>query len=427
MPAFSLAPGDFYFSLNGQPAFIFSRNIAGYQMNHYNTFLDWSKAGGSKVARIQLDSTGFGYTSDGKVDENWASQWDLVFDKARADGIFILPVFSGWFDWNSGDGYSTWSSNPFNQANGGPALSPGELFLTDSVTQTMWLQWMQTLVERWRGRDNILGWEIFSEVNLASDNTESTGINFVNTAAAVIRNVNPTRPVTASLADDGRWLNFYRETNIDFINIHPYSAYLDQAIVSEVRKKIESYNRPVLIGESGVSGAENYPAKGEKGVRHAIWAAIVSGAMNGRALYWEDSFGLFFENLGMDWMKSFELEELPAANFVNGVSFLNFQPLTSTSTSGVWGAAVGSEKIVLGWFRDITCEPPDWNMLPVVSNQTVTISIPGAAVNWKVDFYDTKSGTDIISSTMVTRKDNTITLTLPGFTDDIAFKLYAQE
>jgi len=29
--------------------------------------------------------------------------------------------------------------------------------------------------------------------------------------------------------------------------------------------------------------------------------------------------------------------------------FTDFQPLTSTSDSGVWGAAVGNEKMVLGW------------------------------------------------------------------------------
>jgi len=66
-------------------------------------------------------------------------------------------------------------------------------------------------------------------------------------------------------------------------------------------------------------------------------------------------------------------------------------------------------------------------MLPVVSGQTVTITVPGATVNWKVDFYDTKTGIDIISSATVTRNGNTITLPIPDFTDDIAFKLYVQE
>jgi hypothetical protein len=289
---------------------------------------------------------------------------------------------------------------------------------------------MQALVKRWQGQKNILGWEIFSEVNLASGATESSGIDFVNTASESIRATDPTRPITTSLADIGTWPNFNRKASIDFINFHPYppSVQLDRHIISVVRDYIATYNRPVLIGESGLNAdtPDNYPPKAEIGVRHAIWAAVVSGAMNGRALYWEDSFGIYFPNLGIPWMQKYETEELPAVNFVYGVDFSGFQPLTSISSSGVWGAAVGNEKMVLGWYRDATSEPPDWNIQALVSKQTITISVPGTATNWQADFYDTQTGTKIITSASVTRAGNTITISLPDFQDDIAFKLYSK-
>jgi hypothetical protein len=434
IPLLSLEPGQFYFSVDGKQSFIFSRNVAGYQQTDYQTFLDWSKAGGSRFVRIQLDSLGMGYTSTGNVDLSWAAQWDGVFDKAEADGIYILPVFSGWFDWNAGTGYSTWKSNPLNAVNGGPVQSPAELFQKSSATQIMWMEWMQTLVQRWQGRKNILAWEVFSEVNLASNPTESAGIDFVNTAAAHIRAADPSgRPVTASIADTGTWPNFYRQASIDFINLHPYppSAQLDRAIITQIRAYLAGYNRPVLIGESGLSADTPDSSSGKLsvapnaplGVRHAIWAGVVSGAMNGRALYWEDSFGIYFSNLGIPWMQKYKTEELPAVNFVNGVNFSGFKPLTSTSSSFVWGAAVGNESMVLGWYRDAGSEPPDWNLQPVVTGQTVTITVPGLAADWKVDFYDTRTGTDIVASAAATRNGNSITVSLPDFTDDIAFKL----
>lgn len=430
-PALTLKPGDFYFSVDGKPSFIFSRNVAGYQQTQYSTFLDWSKAGGIRFVRIQLDSLGMGYTITGGVDPNWAAQWDQVFDKAQADGIYVLPVFSGWFNWNAGAGYSTWISNPLNWANGGPVKSPSELFQIGSPTQTLWLDWMQTLVKRWQGRKNILGWEVFSEVNLASGTTETTGIDFVNRAVALIRANDPSgRPVTASIADTGIWPNFYRDTSIDFINIHPYppSAQLDRTIIFEAGASLAKYNRPLLIGESGLNAdsPDKYPPKAEIGVRHAIWAAIVSGAMNGRALYWEDSFGIYFPDFGMLWMQKYETEELPAANFVNGVDFSGFWPLKSITTSSVWGAAIGNEKSVIGWYRGAYSEPPNWNLQPVIFKQTVTLTVPGSAASWKVDFYNTKDGTTILSSVTVIRKGNTITISLPDFQDDIAFKAFSQ-
>lgn len=433
IPSLTLRPGGFYFSVNGQTSFIFSRNIAGYHPVDYGTFLDWSKAGGSRVARIQLDSLGMGYTKTGEVDLRWAAEWDQVFDKAQADGIYILPVFSGWFDWNAGSGYSTWKSNPLNHANGGPVKTPDELFQIGSATQIMWMGWMQSLVKRWQGRKNILAWEIFSEVNLASGTNESSGIDFVNTAATLIRAADPTRAVTASIADTGTWPNFYRNTAIDFINIHPYppSGQLDRQIISGVRNYINVYQRPVLIGESGLNAATPDSADGKitiaknanLGIQHAIWAAVVSGAMNGRALYWEDSFGIYFASLGIPWMQQYETEELPAVNFVNGVDFSGFQPLTSTFSPGVWGAAVGNEKMVLGWYRDVGSEPPDWPLQPVVSKQTVTVTVPGNASNWKVDFYSTRDGTTILGSITASRTGSTVAIPLPDIQDDIAFKM----
>ncbi len=430
----TLQPGDSYFSVDGKPGVLFGRNIAGYQQVHYQTFLDWSKVGGSKFVRLQLDSLGMGYNRDGTVDLNWAIQWDSVFDKAEAEGIYVLPVFSGWFDWNDGSNsnfsYSTWKSNPLNQANGGPVNLPAELFQKGSATQTMWMTWMQSLVNRWHGRRNILAWEIFSEVNLASFPAEADGIDFVNTAAALIRATDPGRPVTASLADIGNWPNFYKTADIDFTEIHPYPNNLDRAIISEIHNSLTQNGRPVLIGESGLDPdapdseagqvivAENAPL----GIRHAIWAGVVSGGMNARSLYWEDGFGIYFPSLGLPWMEKYQAIELPAARFVEDIDFAGYKPLTVSTSANIWGAAVGNESSLIGWFRDAACEPPDWNLKNSLTGQQVTLTVPGTAAAWQVDFYSTQDGTTKLGSATETRQDQTITILLPDFKDDIAFK-----
>jgi len=429
LPVLTLEPGQFYFSIDGIPSLVFSRNVAGYQQAHYATFLDWAKEGGTRIVRIQLDSLGMGYTSKGEMDPNWALQWGMVFDLAEQDGIYILPVFSGWFDWNAGQGYSTWNTNQLNAGNGGPVKDPAELFQKGSPTQQLWLKWMKAVVQHWQGRRNIAGWEIFSEVNLASGAEEVAGIDFVNQAAAIIREVDAhKRPVTASIADTGTWPNFYRAADLDFINIHPYppSAQLDRAILSGVRKSLAAYQRPVLIGESGLSAESpaKYPPNAEVGVRHAIWAGVVSGAMNGRGLYWEDSFAIYFAADGMPWLTKYKKMELPAALFASGVDFSGFKPLVAISSPGVWGGAIGNEKTILGWYRDAGSEPPDWPLKDSISGETVLLEVPGAIADWQIDFYDTKSGTDVIGSDTFSVQGGKVTITLPDFTDDIAFKMH---
>lgn len=404
--------------------------MAGYKPEQYLELLDLTKSGGSQLVRIQLDSLGTGMTNSGEIDETWARNWEQVFDKAAAIGIYILPVFSGWFDWNAGEGFSTWKDNAFNAARGGPAKTPNELLEKDSTTQKMWLEWVRKLVERWQGRKNILAWEIFSEVNLATGATEATGTDLVESAAAVIRkNDRQGRPVTASLADIGEWTSFYQSPALDFINTHPYplSAQLDRVALEHVQHLLSSYKKPILIGESGLNAdsPEKYPPKAEIGVRHAIWAELVSGSANGRSLYWEDGFGIFFPSLDWPWVRKYAQLELPAAKFVQDIDFSGFKPLIvyfPTDTK-VWGAAVGSEKSVVGWFRDAKSEPPDWPMLPVISGQAVTIEVPGTAADWQVDFYNTQTGTEIVSSTTITRQGNSVAVNLPDFSDDIAFKM----
>jgi hypothetical protein len=393
--------------------------------------------GGSRFVRLQLDSLGMGYSRTGEVDEAWAKKWEDIFERAASKGIYVMPVFGVWYDWNSGNGYSTWKSNPLNEVNGGPAKNPLELFGSDSPTRKLWLRWMKTLIERWQGRKNIIAWEVFSEVNMVPGTTETQAIEFVNSAAATIRAADSShRPVNASLADFGEWSRFYRSDAIDFISIHPYpvSGELDHTIIADVHSMLARYQKPVLIGESGLSfqTPDSSPAtlttadRASIGIKHAIWAAVVSGAMNGRALWWEDGVAVYFPALSLPFIQKYANAELPASNFVTDVDFSGFQPLTATSSSGVWGAAVGNEKMVLGWYRDAGSEPPDWKLQPIISNQTVILTVPGTATNWQVDFYDTKTGTDIVSSTMVTQEGNKIAITLPEFTDDIAFKMIAQ-
>ncbi len=448
-PALTLQAGDSYFSVDGTPSFVLSRNPTGKTQADFDTVLDWARQGGTKLIRVHITAGWLGdpwINTDWSVNEKWAEDWDGFFDQAQADGIYVIPVFGVWADWNNGApdwGNAFWSFNPLNSAIGGPVTSPGELFTSGSDTQNHWLNWVKTLVERWQGRKNIAAWEIFSEINLASGAPghtdagggvdEATGVDFTNRAVAVIHAADSQhRPVTLSLAGvyapTDKWADFYHLASLDFIEIHPYSDTLDRELVSEVHRYLATYQTPVMIGESGL-WSTTFNKDAPVGIEHAIWAGLVSGAMNGRALWTEDGYDIYGAPTTADavaFMQTYATMELPVAEFTNGVDFSGFGPLTSTSSSGVWGAAVGNDKSVLGWYRDATSEPPNWNMKPVVSKQTVTITVPGAVANWRVGFYDTKTGTTLLSSASVTRHGNTVTIHLPDFKNDIAFKLYAQ-
>jgi hypothetical protein len=437
LPLITLKPGGFYLNLEGKENFLFSRNIAGNETQQYSQLLDITHSGGSRLVRIQLDSFGTGITQEGEVDKSWVSKWEQVLDEASAQDIYVMLTFSSWYDWNNGKpfyGYSNWKANAFNSDNGGPTATPDELFKSGSVTQTRWLVWIKKLVNLWQDRRNIAAWEIFSEANLASGASQTAATSLIEKAEDIIRKADSYhRPITASLADMGEWSAFLRSPAIDFINIHPYppDGKLDRKILADVPGYLAKYKKPVMIGESGLSALtpDNYPPtlttakNAEIGIRHAIWAGLVSGSMNGRALWWEDGVAVYFPSLSWSFLNRYADTELPATRLIDDMDFSGFKPLKTISTPDVIGAAIDNEKSVIGWFRDAKCEPPDWKLQPVISRQNVTITVPGSAEFWKVDFYKTSSGTEILSSNTAARKGRTITITLPDFKDDIAFKM----
>ncbi|RPI35142.1 MAG: hypothetical protein EHM70_00575 [Chloroflexota bacterium] len=444
LPFLAWNPGEGYFRLNGKPAFLFSRNPAGWKPSDWATIAGMAHQQSDHFVRVGTSSAsmggyhGYGYTPRGEIQEDWSNNWENFFDTAEVNGLYVLPIFGGWIDWND-TGYNTWRDNPFNSSNGGPAGDPREIFKKDSPTQLLYLKWFKMVVTRWSAHKNTLAWEAVTEVNLINGISQSEGIYFAEQLAKVVREADTLhRPVTSSVADYSGWTNFLHSDALDFISLHPYAlpdGKLDIYLLQEVRQYMDLYHKPVLIGESGLRAATPDSADGKitvlpnarTGIQHAIWADLVSGAMNGRALWWEDGYGIYFPALGMYWVEKYTDVEAPVVQFSAGVNMDGFKPIPAWASGKVFGAALGNEKMVIGWYRDASCEPPDWNMEPVISNQTVTLTIPGTAASWLVDFYNTKTGTEIVSSTTVTRNGGTITITLPDFTDDIAFKIHAQK
>jgi hypothetical protein len=430
----SLQPGELFFRADGRPSFLLGRNPTGTELGHFDELLTWAAASGERILRIHL-TTGFQpRAAAGAVDEVWAGQWERVFDLAAAKGLHVLPVFGVWADWNDGsDGlpWHQWDKNPFNAAKGGPARSPAELF-GDTECRRLWLGWLEALVKRWQARPNILGWEVFSELDLVTGATEAAATPFVERAAKLIRaSDSRRRPVMASLSGVGEWPRLFASPALDCVQIHPYAdglrGNLDELILTSVRERLRRYGKPVFIGESGLDsrgardGLANAPRAGI-GIRHALWAALVSGAMNGRMLWWEDGYDRYQQ---LDLRAKHALAAKPVAAFAAGVDFTGFRPVEVALPRELKSAALGNGRVVIAWFRDARCEPPDWP-LRSVAGQRVTLSLPGTAREWAVEFYETISARRIGSGT-ARRERGAFHVELPAFEGSIALKLVARD
>jgi hypothetical protein len=418
-----------YFNFGVKPGFVLGRNPAGKEPKTFASHFKHVAEAGEHFVRIHFTHMPKDETP-GEIAPYMLKAWDTILDSAEEHGLAVMPVLGGWAEWNDGRNKETWHAwdkNPFNVRNGGPAKNPNELY-DDTECRKVWLKRLDTLVKRWADRKAIVAWEIFSEVDLVSGASEDRAVEFVQLAAKVILSRDPKRPITVSQAGVNEWPKLCRSPFVEFLQVHPYAdgggaGRLDDMILFHVRQRLQQYGKPVMIGESGLDSG---PPRGntldtvpraEIGVRHAIWAAMVSGAMNGRALWWQDGYDEF-ENA--DLCRHYHAIAKPAVAFTKGMDFGGFVPVECKLSDGVRGAVLGNDRSRIGWVRDAHCIPPRWPDA-AVSGQSVEMGAPGAA--WEVEFFDTKTGLPVGDMAIVKTAFGRLTVPVPEFRESIAFKL----
>ncbi len=94
--------------------------------------------------------------------------------------------------------------------------------------------------------------EMIATVASVANGSKFGGPAHARQLAQVVREADTLhRPVTASVADWSGWSEFLRSDAVDYINFHPYppDGTLDRRILEQVPLLLNTYHKPVLIGE----------------------------------------------------------------------------------------------------------------------------------------------------------------------------------
>jgi len=200
-------------------------------------------------------------------------------------------------------------------------------------------------------------------------------------------------------------------------------------ILQRARTRRQTTFRPVLIGESGLDATTpdnptliTTAAHADVGLRHAVWAGIVSGACNARALYWEDGYAVFFPSVGMSLVKKYASVESTVGAFLGDTDFTGLESAGVIHPTTVFGAALARSDLVIGWFRDATCVAPHWVCDTTVVDVSLAVELPPSASSgtWAVTVYDPQTGNT--SKMQATATNSVLDIALPPFKDATAFR-----
>ena len=435
-PWWTLPPGSQYLAKGGRQVPLLLRNVTAGSAASFVPLLEAAHAAGADAVRLQL-TQGFGYDTlgidaQGAVLSSWAASWDAVLTAAQQEQLAVIPVFGIWGDWNSGvpeHGWTHFAANPLSQALGGPAASPADLF-SDSETQRLWLRWLATLVARWQHYPNIIAWETFSELDLATGANEANATSFAERASDVIRAADPeARPVFASTSDlplilGQPWSALWAGRGADLASIHPYAPNLDAAVLERVQAARSVTSKPVFIGESGLDAAApdgttltSLPAA-RAGLQQAVWTELVSGTASARALYWEDGYATYYPQTGSALVRAMNDLDAPAAAWLAGADYsgLDAGAATLANTAPYAVSYVAGANQVRGYAHSQALTAPDWNAPPLPS-VPLTLAIPDGASEgeWSLTFSSTTG--DAGATGHASSHGNALSFSMPeGFT-----------
>ncbi len=260
-----------------------------------------------------------GYAGMGRYHQGHAAQLDAVLDAAQANGIHVNLVINN-HGQASPNADREWKDHPWNRDNGGPLSEPYHLF-TDPRALAGQAQLRRYLVARYGDHPAILGWKLWSEVNLTAVGDSqrrglrenrglasavtpaerlATLVRWHETAAAHLHAIDAYgHPVTT------HWSGDYRKPDpevcalpgIDYLCIDAYhggqSTYSGATLIDllwngmeDPRRGLARFKKPLLVTEFGGSSGGTSTALLAAELASAPWAAAMAGNAGMPFMWW---------------------------------------------------------------------------------------------------------------------------------------------
>lgn len=403
---------------------------AGYDMEAYLEALAQS---GGTWTRLWLTHFGEGWTIEwgadhpsglyqglGRYSVEAASRLDRVFETAESKGVAIQLVL-----WQhsqlEADMWSSWTDNPYNQANGGPAAD-SRAFFEDPRAVQLSQRRLRYLVARYGAYRSLLAWEIMNEMEGVKAPFDvvaqwcaarATELRALDSHQHLVTTSHMLRPYLAPPTA-------YESDVYDISQTHAYGGSFSFAIPKDATA-LRAYGKPPLFAEFGLDFTGEVELDDPRGVHLAegSWIALASGYWGGAMSWWWDSYlrpnDLFSAQRGF-------------ATFVRHVELRGMNEPVGEETFAedrdgipleVFGRTGNAGTFLYVRHPDARWEVASSHALPVVSGATVSLQCP-TVETCTATFYDTGTG-DPLNTAEVTEGS----LPLPEFVGSLAIVLRA--
>lgn len=382
---------------------------------------------------LEWTATEPGYHGTGDYNMIHAWELDTVLAKANKYGIFINLVLnnhgrlSSWID-------PEWEDHPYNVENGGYLRKPKDFFDSPrAIRDTEKLY--RYMVARYAAYRNLFAWELWSELDLVGSSPRkprlyrsATVVNWHDHFGKFLKRIDPYKHLVAT-----HYSGNFRVQNpgivaLDAMDHAPVDAYhfkTDPLQIMRLMVQTSDFNKrfdkPSIVTEFGgshMAASSHYLAQE---LHCAIWGSTCSG-LAGVPLFWwwqlieEENYYSKYAAL-RKFVKGLDLRDPALTRQRLIINAKGTNPPYRLS-----GYAQASRTQALGWiFATTPFKQIDKESGEIARDQVVLLKNIEQQI-YLVRFYDTTSG-DVVMSYESRPEKNQMTLLIPAFRRDIAFRV----
>jgi hypothetical protein len=363
-----------------------------------------------------------GFYGNGRYNQEHAWQLDRVLDDAWARGIRVNLVIYNHGQGAEGNGDAEWEHSSYNRANGGRLARAAEFF-TDPWALAGQERLRRYLIARYADHPVILGWKMWSEVNLTA-----AGGNVVAWHERALARWHALdiyhHPVTT------HWCGDYHNPDrhvvalpgLDYVCIDAYHGgnlvaqlLTDSTLDPAPNQGLSQFGKPLLVTEFGGSAfgtsQESMAAQQVSG----LWAGLVSGHASTPLLWWIE-----WVDQHDRWQPYRALAEYTRGEDLRGKDAGSLLLAAASSTGSLWARAWRTPTRVLGYVLDA-----QWGRggTPEPTHQGATATVPDlAAGRWTLSWWNADTGA-LLSSAPLEHGGGALSLAVPEFKRHVAFKI----
>ena len=410
------------------------------EIEKYDQWFSKASKAGVNVARVWMAawSLGIEWTDTGlgdytkRLDRAWILDQVFAIAAKYGIGIDLVLINHGAFSTTTNP---EWYSNPYYSSNGGPIATPGE-FATNEIAWKFWERRLRYIVARYSAYPSLFTWEWWNEVNFTPiSSTDLT--SWIKKSNAVLDVWDPYNTlITSSWSSAASMQNW---DGLDYAVTHVYDPAdpIKSLTVQADAMRSVLPNKPILVGEMGSGSVTEDPFADPTGLHlhNSQWAATFVGFAGPASYWWWDNY---IDPLGL-WGHTTGLTKL-----IKDLDIATMQPMRAYGIPLTTSLTLANQSTTIGWIRHnnfdrsaktqlmldaailaLKTKKKIQTVYPIPVSNGGNLVIPVAkAGSYKVVYMNTFTGS-VVSQQSVSTKTTSVTIKVPKFTGDLAFRVEA--